>query len=402
MPATAALLPTQLATAQALLSVVLLAVSGLVLLTACANLSGLLLARSAGRRTEIAIRMALGASRAQVFQMQLAETGLLTAAAGAVGYALAVLASKALSSASTLELGTIVASVNATPDLRVFLFALFVASGTTLIVGLAPAARLAETSPLEAWADSAGGSSVTPRATHSRTRLIAFQMATSLVLLVLAALFARSVFAAQREISGPVQANIVAGRVDFRMQKIAQKDWPRAIDRLLDASRIQGGPFTAFSSGVPGGAAGDWTSLAALGADSSVRARSLTISPSFFRVIGEPIISGREFSTQDAAGGQNAAILNDVAADDLWPDHTAVGRQVRLAPDRPPLTVVGVVRSTGTSAGDRRYRRFVFLPLSQNPVFGVIVLQRAAPGEPSPVPDDEGCRCRGVTRTRAL
>ena len=232
----------------------------------------------------------------------------------------------------------------------------------------------------------------------SRTRLIAFQMATSVVLLVLAALFARSVFAAQRA---------------FRPRSGEHRRRPSGLSNAKDCERTGLTPsiacsmprafraassrrFRAACPAVPQAIGRPWP----LSAPHSVRARSLTISPAFFRVIGEPIISGREFSTEDAAGGQNAAILNDVAADDLWPDHTAVGRQV---PGSRSSAADGrrVVRSTGTSAGDRPYRRFVVPLLSQNPVFGASSCS-GPPRRTVACADDEGCCCRGVTRTCAL
>jgi len=385
VPAMTAVLPTPLAAAQAVLGTVLLAVSGLVLLAACANVSGLLLARAVDRRREVAVRVALGASRARIFQMQLSETALLAAAAGALGYALFVVVSKLVSSVALPEFGGLVASVDVTPDLRVFLFALLVACLTVFLSSFAPAARMAEISPLEAWANSGGGLSVTPTTAHVRTRVVALQMAVSVVLLVLAGLFTRSVSAAAREVLVPGDMNVIVGRVDLRMQKVAQDEWPRVADRLLGEARAQGQPLTALSSGVPASSDGAWIQFSDIGADVRLTGRSLTVSPSFFTVIGAPIVKGREFSEQDAIGSPKVAILNDVAAADLWPDVPAVGKQIRLSssPASPVVTVVGVVHTRDATEGDRRNRRFVFLPLSQNSVGRLVIVQRLATGDAS-------------------
>ncbi|HUL71638.1 MAG TPA: ABC transporter permease [Vicinamibacterales bacterium] len=384
VPAMTAVLPTQLAAAQAALGAVLLAVSGLVLLAACANVSGLLLARAVDRRREVAVRVALGASRPQIFRMQLAEAALLTAAAGSVGYGLFVLVSKSASTVATPEFGGLVASVDLTPDLRVFLFALLVACVTVFLAGLAPAARMAETSPLEAWANSGGGSSVTPRTTRARTRLVALQMAVSVMLLVVAVLFVRSASAAGRETLVARDLNVVVGRLDLRMQKIAPPEWPAVADRLLDAAISRGQPLTALSSGVPASSDGAWVTLSEIGAEARLVGRSLTVSPSFFRVIGAPLVNGREFTEQDAAGSPAVAMVNDVAAADLFPNLGAVGRQIRLSSSNGPVvTIVGVVHTSGASEGDRRNRRFVFLPLAQNPIARLVIVQRASAGDAS-------------------
>jgi hypothetical protein len=197
-----------------------------------------------------------------------------------------VVVSKLVSSVATPEFGGLVASVDVTPDLRVFLFALLVACLTVFLSGFAPAMRMAETSPLEAWANSGGGPSVTPTTAHVRTRLVALQMAVSVVLLVLAGLFTRSVSAAAREVLVPGDINVIVGRVDLRMQRVAEDEWPRVADRLLDGARAQGQPLTALSSGVPASSDGAWIPFSDVGADVRLTGRSLTVSPSFFTVIG--------------------------------------------------------------------------------------------------------------------
>lgn len=361
------LLPTQLATLQNLLGLGLVALSSLALFIACANLSSLVLARVSGRTTEIAVRMAIGAERRHLFRMQLVETSLLAGAAGLVGFGMAWGLTRLAGLLPIPEIGGMVMLIDAAPDLRVFFFALIAAGGTAILIGWAPAARIAETDPLRAWTSSGGASGSTPGVAASTRRLIAFQVGASLAMLLVATLFVRSATAATTY-DVPVDMNrIAAGRLNLAVQKIDEAGGQVLFDRVL-AARVPGVQLVAVTSGVPIAGGGKIEQLRVDGRLGGLLTHSLIVSPSAFDLLNVQLVRGRGFADTDVDGGQRVAMINDVVAADLWPGKDPVGRRFFLptAGIKDSVVVVGVVAETDRTALDRRDRRYIFLPLKQN------------------------------------
>lgn len=365
--ATKALMPTPLVRILSMLGVSLLAISSLVLFIACANLSGLVLARASRRATEVAVRLAIGADRRRILQMQIVETALLSAIAGAVGFGVAWGLTRALALVAIPEIGGMVMRLNATPDLRVFGFAFMAAAATTMLVGWMPAARMADTDPLRAWSASGGGGGVTPRVGASTSRLVAFQFGASLSLLLIASLFIRSATAAATYDAGIDMAHVVAARIDLRMQNIKDTDGALVFERLM-AGSTPPGVRAALASGVPIGGDGRQESLRVYGQATAYVAHALVISRSFFEMFDLQLVNGRKFEAQDVAAQPRVAIVNEVVAADLWPGRNPVGQSVRIESmrDGPTVTVVGVVRETDLAERVARDRRYILLPLAQN------------------------------------
>ena len=365
--ATQALMPTPLVRILSMLGVALLAISSVVLFIACANLSGLVLARASRRGTEVAIRLAIGADRRRILQMQMVETALLSTIAGAIGFGVAWSLTRALTLVPIPEIGGMVMRLNATPDLRVFGFALLAAAVTTMLVGWMPAARMAETDPLRAWSASGGGGGVTPRIRASTSRLVAFQFGGSLSLLLIASLFVRSATTAATYDAGIDMTHVVAARLDLRMQNIKDADGPVMFERLLSGATPPG-VRAALASGVPIGGDGRQESLRVYGQATAYIAHTLVISRSFFEMFDLQIVNGRKFGEQDVIGQPRVAIVNEVVAADLWPGRNPVGQSVRIESmqDGPTAIVVGVVRETDLAERVGRDRRYILLPLAQN------------------------------------
>lgn len=361
------LLPVQLATLQAVLGAVLVALSSLVLLIACANLSSLVLARVSGRLTEIAVRMAIGAERRHLIQMQLVETSLLAAAAGFVGFAVAWGLTRLAGLIPIPELGGMVMRIDAAPDLGVFFFAFVAAAGAAVLVGWTPAVRASETDPLRAWSSSGGTSGPTPRASRSTTRLIAFQVGASLAMLLVATLFVRSATAAAAYDVDLDLARITAGHINLAVQKVSDANGPVVFDRLL-AANAAGGPAIALSSGVPIAGNGRLEKVRVEGQLSGVITHSLVVSPNAFEILGIQVALGRVFTDADAAGSAHVVIVNETLAADLWPGKNPLGRSLNVPTSamKGAVTVVGVVKETDHTAMDGRDRRYMFLPLKQN------------------------------------
>jgi len=360
------LLPTQLATLQSMLGFILLALSSLVLFVACANLSGLVLARASRRATEIAVRLAIGADRRRILQMQMVETALLSTIAGFVGFGVAWSLTRAAGLLPIPEIGGMVVRINAAPDLRVFVFALFATAVTSMLVGSMPAARMADTDPLRAWSASGSGG-VTPRLRASTSRLVAFQFGASLSLLLIASLFVRSATAATTYDAGVAMDRIAAGRVNLRIQKIKDADGPAVFDRLLSGAMVPG-TRASLASGVPIGGDGRREGLRVYGRAATYVTHALVVSPSFFQMFDLQIERGRAFTDADAPPEPSVAVVNEVVADDLWPGQNAIGQSFRVSTmeNSPTVTVVGVVKATDHSVRDGLDRRYIFLPLRQH------------------------------------
>jgi predicted permease len=385
VPASKGLLPVQLARLQAVLGAVLVALSCLVLLIACANLSTLVLARVSGRATEIAVRMAIGAERRHVIQMQMVETSLLAAAAGLAGFAAAWGLARLASWMPIPEIGGMVMRIDATPDPGVFFFALLAAAGAAVLVGWAPAVRASGIDPMRAWSSSGGASGPTPRASQSTARLIAFQVGASLALLLVATLFVRSASAAASYDVDADLAHIAAGHVNLSVQKIPDADGPAIFDRLL-AARTAAGQSIALATGVPVAGNGRLERVRVDGQLSALITHSLVVSPNVFAVLKIQLARGRAFGESDIAGNANVAVVNETLAADLWPGKDPIGRSFSVPSSdiNGAVTVVGVVRESDHTAMDRRDRRYMFLPLKQHYSRQITVLVAGDAGDAEP------------------
>jgi predicted permease len=367
VPASKGMLPVQLATLQAVIGTLLVALSSLVLLIACANLSGLVSTRVSGRTSEIAVRMAIGAERRHLVQMQLVETSLLAGGSGFVGFAFAWSLTRLAGLLPIPEMGGVVMRINATPDLRVFFFALLAAAGAAALVGWSPAMRAAEIDPMQAWSASGGTSGQTRRGSAATTRLIAFQVGASLAMLLVATLFVRSAIAAASYDVDVDLARITGGHVNLAVQKIPDARGSAVFERLL-AANTPDGQALALASGVPIAGNGRLEKIRVDGQLSGLVTHSLVVSPNVFAVLRIQLVQGRTFTDRDAAGSPNVAVVNETLASDLWPGKDPIGRSFSIptSGSAGAVTVVGIVRESDHTAMDRRDRRYMFLPLRQN------------------------------------
>jgi len=325
---------------------------GLILLIACANVANLLLARAVARQREIGIRLSLGAARSRILRQLLTESLLLAlaAAAGAYGISRVVLEASVTAIVSSFppDFGDVRLLVP-DADWRVLLFLLAGAAVSTISFGLVPALQAARIEPVRTMRGEVVRDA---RPGRARNVLIGMQVGGSALLLICAAVFLRSAFAATKEDPGIRTSDTIVVAVGEERYRPA----------LLEAVTAE--PAVAMvAASWPTLAGGPRTALAEAGGTRSTVAYQF-VSPEYFAVLGIPVVRGRTFTTNERAPALSVAVVSEGTASTLWPGGEAIGQVLRLdrnqaapAPspsqtpgaDGPPVesrafTVVGVVR----------------------------------------------------------
>jgi predicted permease len=348
--------------------ILLMALVGLVLLIACANVANLLLARAAGRQKEIAIRLSVGATRGDIVRQILIESLVLATAGGALGMALATWGGRLL--IAFMPFTEITATISTDPDWRILGFTAAVAILCGILFGLAPALQttrpdLASTLKQQAGA-VLGGAQV-----RLRKGLVVGQVALSLLLLTGAGLFLRSL--------GNLKGVELGFRADhlmsFTIQPALSGYAPQRAIALFDALRQR----AAGMPGVRSVAATQTPLLANENWDMGItvpgyepkeneNAPNVTaVSPGYFAALGIPLVAGREFREGDSAAAPRVAVVNQTFAQVYFAGQNPIGRQFYFTADakRLPVEIVGVARD-GKYADVREQRqRFVFCPYAQ-------------------------------------
>jgi len=347
---------------------VLMVVAGLVLLIACANVANLLLARAAGRSRELGIRTALGASRGRLIRQMLTESLLLAVMGCAVGMLLAVWVSDAMS-ALLPPLG-LPLSLNLEWDYRVPGFALTLALLTVVAVGLAPALRATSVDPIVSLRDEAGNIGAMMRRSRLRSALVVIQIAVSLVLLISAGLFIRTLAQERRVNLGfdPEHALLLSmdlfpngydqkRGVEFYRQLIPRVDSVPGVQSVSLSSRV---PPMLFSSSSRSFEIEGYTQRA----DEMINVEYEVVAPRYFQTMRIPLIGGREFSETDQAQSSPAVIVNENMARRYWAGRSAVGGRLRDGSGK-WRTVIGVARDVKYFGPTEPERPWVYFPLAQ-------------------------------------
>ncbi len=367
----------------------LLATTGLVLLIACANLANLLLARASVREREIAVRQAIGASRARLVAQLLVESLLLALA----GTALGALAAQALSRGLVAFLSSPndPVFVGLGFDFRVLAFTAAVAAGTCLLFGLLPALRATRVAPASAMRAGGRGLTAGRERFTLRRALVVAQVSLSLVLLVGALLFVRSLQKLLAVDAGFRPQGITAVNLDLRPAHYAKDRLPVAYRELLERLRATPGVISAAQVLLMPIGGGGWDNNT--WADGSTGKHKdcffNRVSPGYFKTMGTPLMSGRDFNDRDTLGAAQIAIVNEAFARAIFGNANPVGRSFRTQgpagkPD-PIYEVVGVVRNTKYYEVREDFLPIAFYPAAQDddPGTGVTLVVRSAspPGE---------------------
>jgi putative ABC transport system permease protein len=366
----------------------LFAAVGLLLLIATANVSGLLLARATARQQEMAVRIALGASRGRVLTQLLTESTVLAAMGGGAGVLLAMWLIGPLVALSPSDLAVAGAI---TVDRRVLLFGLAVSTLAGLLFGLAPAHQLARVNVHDDLKQGARGGSGSGQR-QIRAVLVAGEIALSLVLLVGAGLTIRSFIKLQREPAGfnpdhvlTLGVNLPAARYPTPAQKA--EFWQRALEELR---RIPGVEIAAATSRLPllPGNSTRGLTITHLPPNAQASAHYRTASPQYFQAMRIPLIQGRAFEEADREGRPLVAIISASAARRFWPNRNPIGERFSIGD--PEITIVGVVADIHAAALDRPPQPTVYVPYRQDPWPSMVFTLRtsAAPAALTPAVRD--------------
>ncbi|HEX8336198.1 MAG TPA: ABC transporter permease [Pyrinomonadaceae bacterium] len=382
----------------------LLGAVGLVLLIACANVANLLLARAASRGREIAVRTALGATRARVARQLLTESLLLSLAGGAAGLLLSVWGVEAI---IKLSPSTVPRLAETSIDARVFLFALGVSLLTGIVFGLAPALSASKTDLAESLKEGGRGGTAGARRNRLRSALVVSEVALSLVLLVSAGLLIKSFRQLVTTDPGYSPERVLAVTVALNTKRFADDDsragyFREAVARIRQLPGVESAGLTRL---LPLGRNDIFNSFQIAGrppfAPGERRsARSYTISPDYFRVLGIPLRRGRAFAESDGKNSKPVIVVNEAFARLYFPGQEPLGQHVVIdGPDDkplPPREVVGVV-------GDIHFQRFddekqpeYYVPFEQSPSASTQVVVRARGGDAAALTSPVRAALKGV------
>jgi putative ABC transport system permease protein len=366
--------------------VLLLVVAGLVLVIASINVAGMLLARATVRRREIAVRLALGASRAQLVSQLVIESLLLFVAAGAAGVLLARwLVAGLLALVPRLPMPL---SVDPRLDWRVLGFALVVSLATGLIAGIVPA--LQSTRPdLIPTLKSGDGSGAGRRRLRLRSGLLVAQIAFSMLLLMVAGLFARTLAHARSIDSGFEPRDVSIVSIDLGLSNYNEDQGRRVAGEILERTRALPGVRTAALSAMlplDGGGLG-MGGITVSGREppdprAGWRADWNVVTPGYFATLGIPLVRGRDFADLDRAGNSDVAILNESFAAALFPGADPIGRT--LTNEGRTVTVIGVARNAKYRSLGEEPRNFIYVTLGQRYFSRIHLLIKSAPGAAAP------------------
>jgi putative ABC transport system permease protein len=347
---------------------------GLVLLIACANVASLLLARGARRAKELAIRVALGASRWRIVRQLFVESLMLAALAAIAGVAVGAAAARLL---VTYGPASVPRLAETTFDGHVVLFCVALSATTAVLFGLMPALQLSRPRPVEALQDAARGSSGGPKGQRLRSALTVAEVALSVALLIAAGLLMRSFWQLQQVNPGFAVQPLTMARLS-----LVNPSYPTNADRRIFHARLidelitlPGVVAAATASGVPMAGGNTSTEIKVPGLE--VRDGALPsagwrlVSPGYFATMGIPL-RGADFSANDGDRAGQITIISETMARMYWPNQDPIGRSVHVySLGNRPRTIVGVAGDVRTAGLDAEPLPIVYLSSEQyalNPV----------------------------------
>src|SRR5689334_6730432 len=350
---------------------ILMGAVALVLLIACANIANLLLAKSMGRSHEIAIRNAMGASRARIIRQMLIESAILGLMGGGLGLLIASWGTRGL--VNLIPTGIIPTGVDITMNVSVLLFTLAVSLVTAFIFGLWPAIQGSRTQTREALQLSSQRTTASGGARRAQSVLVVAEVALSLVLLVMAGLMIRS-FAKLTNIDpGMATTNVMSMRINRSPAK--SKDgaqnavfFQNVIDRVKTLPGIEA---AGVASHMPFVYTEDWPITVETVANAGAQTQSIdtrTVSADYFNTLQIPLVSGQFFSTEDGQQAPPVVIVNQAMANRYWPNQDPLGKRIKTGnvdSKNPWFVVKGVVRDSAQAALDRGIRPEIYFSLGQ-------------------------------------
>jgi predicted permease len=347
----------------------LLGAVGVVLLIACVNIAGLMLARAVSREKELAMRVALGAGRFRLVRQCLTESAVLALAGGALGVGLAALGLKPF---VALWPGSLPRAAEVAIDWRVLLFVLGISLASGMLFGLGPALR----SPVRRFeAVLRGARTVGSGSRRLHGVFVASEIALAMALLVSAAMLGRTLLRLIAVDTGVDYRNVLTARMALSPATLAEPAKIRAAWRdILDRARhVPGVEAATLVDTVPlragSNSLGYSTAPNSLPEEKRPIVMATSVTPDYLRVMGIHLLAGRFFDEHDRMGNEPVAVVDTVMAQAAFPGEDALGKRVWLATDTEPMRVVGIVnhvRYWGAAADDQaKVRAQLYYPFAQ-------------------------------------
>jgi putative ABC transport system permease protein len=351
---------------------VLMAVVGVVLLIACANVANLLLARAATRQREMAVRLALGAGRGRLLRQLLTESVLLSSLAAALGVLFAVWGTRTLVAMMSTTEETV--SLDLALDLRVLGFTIGVTVVTGILFGLVPALRSGRVDPQAAMKSHARGVAEG----HSRftvgKALVVAQVALSLVLIAGAGLLLGSWRRLSAVDPGFQPSGVLIARAETGRTRIDPAHRATVFGIMLETVRSTPGVQAASAADITPISGSEWNDVIQVtGFTPKTPNDALfwqyVVTDGYFGTMGTPVITGRDFDARDVLGSPRVAIVTETFARRFFGTTAVVGRQYRVEEGKdfgPPIAIIGVVRDSKYGSLREEARPIAFNPLTQN------------------------------------
>jgi macrolide transport system ATP-binding/permease protein len=361
-----------------------MAIVGLILLIACANVANLLLARAASRRKEMGVRLALGASRSRLIRQLLTEGLLLSALGGGLGLLLAYWVTALMQGFVPLLPYTIVSDFFAL-DTRALWFTLAVSLLSGVVFGLAPAwhASNPELVPILKGDVNTGQRGKRRRLTL-RNSLVVAQVAMSLVVLVCGGLFIKSFRNAQQMDPGFTSKGILLVSLNPQLvgydEEQTKNFFRQIVDRAAALPGVQGASVAGLiplgdSSNSNGPILKEGETLAPGSPGRSIL--NNVVSPGHFKTLQIPLLEGRDFDERDRNGAQRVIIVNERMAQILWPGEDAIGKRIYIGPEsHDAIEVVGVAPTGKYRTLAEDPKPYYYSPMAQRPAGGMTLMVR--------------------------
>jgi putative ABC transport system permease protein len=346
----------------------LLAIAGLVLLIACANLANLMLARASAREKEIAVRLALGASRGRLIRQLLSESLLLAVAGAVCGILLAGVLGRVLVTMISTQSDTMFLDLST--DYRVLGFTAALAVLTCVLFGLAPALRATKSSPASAMRANGRGLTANRERFGLRRILVVTQVALSLVLLVGALLFVGSLRNLMSLNAGFRQDGILITNLSFESLKIPADRRIEFRRQILEKLRTIPGVVSVAHSGTVPLSGSAWMQQIHIDGQKKPGSLLSRVTPGYFATLDTPFLAGRDFDAHDVANGVQVAIVNEAFAKMYFNGANPVGKLFGLEGDKGEpdhlFQVVGLVKDTKYRELREDFKSIGFFPDTQD------------------------------------
>ncbi|MGB0036791.1 MAG: ABC transporter permease [Candidatus Acidiferrales bacterium] len=345
---------------------ILMALSGVVLLLACANIANLLLTRSVSRQKEIAVRLSLGASRARLIRQLLVENLILALIGGALAVAVTFWTARSFMDLAPVTDLPVWISVRV--DRTVLLATILISILTCGLFGILPALRASALNPVSILKDESGGLTGGRSKAWVSSALAVAQISLSLFLLVSAGLFIRSFRAEQRFDPGFNPHNVLLESYDLFPGGYSEAAGIAFDQQILEkVQSLPGVRAASIASWTPLGFSGNSDSFLPegyiAGPHEAVEAGINIVSPGYFSVTEIPLLRGRDFSPTDSAKSQKVVIINRALADRYWHNQDALGKRMKI--EGGWATVIGIARTIQYYDLNEKPESFVYLPLYQ-------------------------------------